>query len=272
MDQAATSSSAAIPLRLRVPRFLGRPVVEGFRHIGRFGMLFVELVRALPEWRIWVPRAAEQCQNVGYGSMFIVILTAGFAGAVTALQAGYQFTGSVPLYLMGSVVTESIILELGPVLTGMILAGRIGARYAAELGTMRVTEQIDALESLGRNPVSHLLLPRILAGLLMVPALVVMSDTAGLLAGWFATKQALGITNHEFVYGSRYFFRTFDLWYSLIKAEFFGAVVTVIPCYVGYTADNGAEGVGLATTKAVVWASVMILLLDVLLAKLLLPG
>ncbi len=269
---ASIKSSGELPLAIRAPRLVARPVLEGFGQVGRFGMLVLELLRALPEWRHWVPRALEQCQNVGYGSLFIVLMISGFAGAVTSLQAGYQFTGSVPLYVMGAVVTESIILELGPVLTGLILAGRIGARYAAELGTMRVTEQIDALESLGRSPVSHLLLPRIVAGVVMVPVLVILADGMGLLAGWMAAKGSLGITDADFVYGSRYFFRSFDLWYSLIKAEVFGVVVTAIPCYVGFTAEQGAEGVGRATTTAVVWSSVAILLLDTLLAKLLLPS
>jgi phospholipid/cholesterol/gamma-HCH transport system permease protein len=231
-----------------------------------------ELFRALPEWRQWLPNAVAQCFSVGFGSMFIVLLTAGFAGAVTSLQAGYQFTGSVPLYVMGGVVTESIILELGPVLSGLILAGRIGARYAAELGTMRVTEQIDALEALGRNPASYLLLPRVMAGILMVPALVMMANLMGLLSGYVAAKSALGITTADFVFGTRYFFKSFDLWYSLIKAEVFGLVVTLIPCYVGFTTTSGAEGVGRAATTAVVISSVGILLLDTVLAKLLLPG
>lgn len=263
--------AAAEPLGPLAIRRLARPLVSSLAHVGRFGNLLLELARSIPELRIWFPRAMEQCQHVGYGSLFIVLLVAAFAGAVTSLQAGYQFTGSVPLYVMGAVVTESMILELGPVLTALILAGRIGARYAAELGTMRVTEQIDALESLGRNPTSHLLLPRIAAGLLMVPALVVLANVTGLFAGWVALKGTLGISNADFQYGAQYFFRSFDLWYSVIKAEVFGAVVTVIPCYVGFTAEQGAEGVGRATTAAVVTSSVMILLLDTVLAKVLLP-
>jgi len=148
----------------------------------------------------------------------------------------------------------------------VVLVVWLGARYAAELGTMRVTEQIDALEALGRNPVSHLLIPRIAAGVLMVPALVMIADLTGLLMGWLAAKSALHITDADFIYGTKYFFRTFDLWYSLIKAEVFGIVVTLIPCYVGFSAESGAEGVGRATTK-----SVAILILDTVLAKILLP-
>ena len=270
MDQPVTST-AELPVHIRAPTAVTRSTRQVLAHVGRFGMMQVELVRALPEWRHWLPRAIEQCENVGYGSLFIVLLTAGFAGAVTSLQAGYQFTGSVPLYLMGSVLVESIVLELGPVLTGLILAGRIGARYAAELGTMRVTEQIDALESLGRNPVSHLLIPRIMAGVIMVPVLVMVANLMGIASGWLAARAALGITDADFVYGARYFYRPFDIWYSLIKAEAFGLVVTLVPCYVGITAEQGAEGVGRATTSAVVISSVTILLLDTVLAKLLLP-
>ncbi len=269
MDSQVTTT-AELPIPVNAARLVARPVLGALENVGRFGMMVVELFRALPEWRAWLPRTVDQCQQVGYGSLFIVMLTSAFAGAVAALQAGYQFTGNIPVYVVGAIVSESIILELGPVMTGLLLAGRIGARYAAELGTMRVTEQVDALESLGRNPASHLLLPRVLAGMVMLPALVVVADATGMLAGWAAAKTSIHITDADFVYGTQRFFRTFDLWYSVIKAEAFGIVVTLIPCYVGFEAKEGAEGVGRATTAAVVMACVLILLLDMLLAKLLL--
>jgi phospholipid/cholesterol/gamma-HCH transport system permease protein len=238
--------------------------------VGRFSYLVVEIVRGLPEWRIWFPRTIEQAMHVGVGSLFIVLLTAAFAGGVTSLQAGYQFTGSIPVYFAAGVIVESIILELGPVLTAMVLAGRIGARYAAELGTMRVTEQIDALESLGRSPVSHLIIPRVVAGTAMLPVLVLFADVTGIVSGWGAAQSTLNITNADFVYGARYFFRPFDLWYSMIKAVFFGLAVTVVPCYMGFNTQKGAEGVGRATTGAVVSASVLILALDAFLSQVLL--
>jgi phospholipid/cholesterol/gamma-HCH transport system permease protein len=251
---------------------VGRWSLRAAGHAGRFSMLAVEMVRGLTDWRVYLPLTLQQGMAVGYGSLFIVLLVSGFAGAVTSLQTGYQFTGQLPLYIAGAVITESMILELGPVLTGLILAGRIGARYAAELGTMRVTEQIDALESLGRSPVTHLLLPRILAGLLVIPALVMFANAFGLLMGWLAAKASLGITDADFVYGARYFFRPFDLWYSLIKAWAFAAAVTIIPCYIGYHTQQGAEGVGRSTTSAVVSSCVTILLLDTVLAKVLLAS
>jgi phospholipid/cholesterol/gamma-HCH transport system permease protein len=232
--------------------------------------MLLDLVRGILEWRVWVPRTIQQTIAVGYGSLFIVLLVAGFAGAVTSLQAGYQFTGQLPLYVAGGIISESMILELGPVLTGLILAGRIGARYAAELGSMRVTEQIDALESLGRSPVTHLLLPRILAGLIAIPALVMLANAFGIVVGYITAQSSLGLTYADFEFGARYFFRPLDLWYSLIKSYAFAGAVTIIPCYIGFNTQQGAEGVGRATTQAVVAASVTVLMLDTILTKLIL--
>ena len=251
-------------------RLVARSSLRSLDHVGRFSFLVADLFRGLAEWRIWVVRMLEQAVAVGYGSLFIVLLVAAFAGAVTSLQTGYQFTGTLPLYYAGAVISESMILELGPVLTALILAGRIGARYAAELGTMRVTEQIDALESLGRSPVSHLLLPRVIAGLLVVPALTMLANGTGIVVGYMVAKGSLGLTYGDFEYGARYFFRPLDLWYSLIKSYCFAAAVTLIPCYIGFNTQQGAEGVGRSTTTAVVSASVAILLLDALTTRLLL--
>jgi phospholipid/cholesterol/gamma-HCH transport system permease protein len=265
----ARASGAALALDLR--RVVGRASLHALGHAGRFAFLSLDMIRGLAEWRIYLPRTFEQASHIGYGSLFIVILVAGFAGAVTALQTAYQFTSNIiPKYYAGGVVTAGVILELGPVLTGLILSGRIGARYAAELGTMRVTEQIDALESLGRSPISHLLLPRVLAGILMIPALVVIANVVGIASGYVAASASLELSWQDFTFGSRFFFKPFDLQYSMTKAYFFSVAVTVIPCYVGYYTQQGAEGVGRSTTTAVVWASVTILLLDTVLARVLL--
>ncbi len=255
---------------LALPRWIGRRVIGAAAHVGRFSLMLVEMVRTAGEVRIWLPRALEEAWNIGVGSLFIILLISGFAGAVTALQTGYQFQGSVPLYVVGTLVVSTIVLELGPVLTALILAGRIGARYAAELGTMRVTEQIDALESLGRSPASHLIIPRVVAGMVMIPVLTVFANLIGILAGWWGAKQVLPITDQDFAYGAQIYYRAFDGWYSLIKAFFFAGAITLIPCYVGFNPQQGAEGVGRATTGAVVASSVIILLLDVLLARILL--
>jgi len=253
-----------------VRRLLGRLVLEGLAHVGRLSLLVIELIRGLAEWRIWLPRTMTEAWNIGVGSLFIVLLISGFAGGVMAFQTGYQFSSNLPYYIVGSLITEGIVLELGPVLTALVLAGRIGARYAAELGTMRVTEQIDALESLGRSPASHLIIPRVLAGLVMVPVLVVFANIIGIVVGWLSVKSVLPVSNADFEYGAQFFWRSFDGYYSIIKAFFFAGALTLIPCYVGFNTQQGAEGVGKATTGAVVSASVVILLLDTLLAKILL--
>ena len=261
---------SAITAALDLRRYVGRWSLLSASHAGRFSFMVLDLVRGILEWRVWFPRFLQQMNAVGYGSLFIVLLVAGFAGAVTSLQAGYQFTGQLPLYVAGGIITESMILELGPVLTGLILAGRIGARYAAELGSMRVTEQIDALESLGRSPVTHLLLPRILGGIFAIPVLVMLANAFGILVGFIVAQSSLGLTYADFSFGARYFFRPLDLYYSLIKSFAFAGAVTVIPCYIGFNTQQGAEGVGRATTQAVVAASVTVLLLDTILTKLIL--
>ncbi len=257
-------------LLVRVQHRTGRLVLDALAAVGRFAALIGEMIRGLAEVRVWLPRTIDEAHNIGTGSLFIVLLISAFAGGVTALQAGYQFTGNIPIYVVGSLVNESIVLELGPVLVGLILAGRIGARYAAELGTMRVTEQIDALESLGRSPSSHLLVPRVLACLIVIPVMVVFADITAVASGWIAAKTALPITDQDFAYGARIFWHPFDAWYSMIKAFCFAAAIGLISCYRGFTTQQGAEGVGRSTTGAVVTSSVVILLLDLVLAQVLL--
>jgi phospholipid/cholesterol/gamma-HCH transport system permease protein len=249
---------------------IGDRVFDALSHVGRLGYFTLDAIRGLAEVRIWWPRAMVEAWNIGVGSLFIVLLISSFAGAVTALQTGYQFTGSLPYYIVGTLVVSSIILELGPVLTALILAGRIGARYAAELGTMRVTEQIDALESLGRSPASHLVVPRVLAGLVMIPCLTILANLTGILAGWISVKLVLPVTDADFIYGAQSYWRPWDAWYSVIKSFFFAGSITLISCYMGFSTQQGAEGVGKSTTGAVVISSILILLLDTVLTRILL--
>jgi phospholipid/cholesterol/gamma-HCH transport system permease protein len=254
---------------LRLPRFTGRLILGFLAQFGRISLLVVELFRGLSEVRIWVPRTFTEAASVGAGSLPIVLVIAMFAGVTTAFQAGYQWQSNLPVYVLGTLIVETIVLELGPVLIGLVLAGRIGARYAAELGTMRVTEQIDALESLGRSPASHLIIPRVLASTLMLPVLVVIADVVAIGSGLFSVKQVLPVTDADFAYGAKAFWKPFDAYYSLIKATSFGFAIGLISCYMGFNTKQGAEGVGKATTAAIVSSSVVILLLNAILAKLL---
>jgi phospholipid/cholesterol/gamma-HCH transport system permease protein len=167
-------------------------------------------------------------------------------------------------------INLTVVKELGPVLAAVMLAGRVGGALTAELGTMRVTEQIDALETLGRSPASHLVIPRVLAGIIMIPILTIVANVTGIFSGWVAVKSVLPVTDADFTYGARVFWHPFDAWYSIIKGFAFAVCITVISCYQGFSTEQGAEGVGKSTTGAVVASCVMILLLDTVLARLLL--
>lgn len=249
---------------------VGQSTLGHFENIGRFGLLLAAMLRSLRDARIFLRRIPEQMYLIGNSSLPIVLITATFSGMVTSVQAAYQITGYVPLYVVGSAVGESMILELGPVVTALVLAGRVGASIAAELGTMRVTEQIDALESLAINPVAFLVIPRVVAGLIMVPVLTIFADFVGIIGGWLISVATMDITTTEFFKGFRLWFKVWDAVYGIIKSGFFGVSITLIGCYEGFHTSGGAEGVGHATTRAVVTACLIILMLDYVLAALLL--
>ena len=223
------------------------------------GDALLALARDVPTW---LPQTLEQMWRLGVASMPIALFIAIFTGIVLALLASYSFTGAVPLYFVGTLVEKTVLLELAPVLTGLALAGRVGANIAAELGTMRVTEQIDALETLGYDPVPYLVVPRMLAGGLMFPVVVAASMIVGVGAGWVASVLLLHLSTPEFMKGLRLFFDSFDAEYGLVKSASFGVAVTLIGCARGLRTEGGAVGVGRAATSAVVYSAVLILVLD----------
>jgi phospholipid/cholesterol/gamma-HCH transport system permease protein len=214
-----------------------------------------------------------QMIQVGLHSMPIVVMIAFFSGLVTAVQANYQFQTYVPMYLVGSIVLESVVLELAPVLGGLVLSGRVGAKIAAELGTMKVTEQIDAMEVMAMNPIIYLAIPRIIGGTIMLPVLIVFADLIGVLSGMAMAVNTMEVTTTEFVKGMRETFRPLDAYFGLAKAFTFGLTITTIGCYQGFKVKpgSGAEGVGAATTQTVVVSCLLILTLDYVLAKTILP-
>ena len=184
------------------------------------------------------------------------------ASPMLALLASYSITGAVPLYFVGTLVEKTVTMELAPVLTGLALAGRVGANIAAELGTMRVTEQIDALETLSYDPYAYLVVPRVIAGTVMFPIVVGLAMVVGVAAGWVASILLLDLSSPDFVKGLRLFFTAFDVRYGLVKSASFGAAVTLIGSMTGMRADGGAQGVGQAATRAVVYSAITILVLD----------
>ncbi|MFC1538210.1 MlaE family ABC transporter permease [Candidatus Latescibacterota bacterium] len=204
--------------------------------------------------------------EIGVRSLPIVFVISLFAGATTAWQANYQLEGYVSMRYLGTAVSKSIILELGPVLTGLVIAGRVGASIAASLGSMRVTEQIDALSTMAINPIRYLVLPRVTASMIMVPVLTIYSCFFGIMSGMIASMYLLDVSSGIFIFGLRHFFLVTDMVVCLTKALVFGTGLSILGCYYGFNASGGAEGVGRAAIKAYVAASVFILLSDFLVA------
>lgn len=230
--------------------------------IGEWGVLTARTAASLRHVDVWGRLLTQQLSRIGVDSIPIALFIAAFTGIVLALQASYTFTGAVPLYFVGVLVGKTMMLELGPVLTGLALSGRVGANIAAELGTMRVTEQVDALETMAYPPVAYLVLPRVLAGIIMFPVVTSLAIAMGITAGWLTALQIVDMSTPEFVNGLTLFFLPFDVTFALIKATSFGFVVTSIGCYFGFYTRGGAEGVGRNTTRAVVASCMVILALD----------
>lgn len=198
--------------------------------------------------------------QIGYYSLPVVGLTAIFSGAVLALQSYSGFSRFNAESTIATVVVLSITRELGPVLAGLMVAGRVGASIAAEIGTMKVTEQIDALKTLSTNPFKYLVAPRVWACVITMPILVLIADIIGVLGGYLVSVYVLGFSPGNYIINSFKFLEKIDVVLGLVKAGVFGLIIAVISCYFGYNSKGGAEGVGIATTNAVVCSSIIILL------------
>lgn len=260
--QSLRNRRPQLSLPARVVEQIGRRS-EGFaRHAGEIWLILWTAVSSLLTGRLPFRQVLREAHWMGVQSMPIITVTGVLSGIVTSQQGGYQFTGNVPLYIIGSVVSSSIILELGPVLTAVVFIGRVGARITAELGTMKVSEQIDALHSLGRNPVRQLIAPRLFAGLIVLPVLVAYADLVGIIAGMLTAEATLGLGRESFLYGVRLYWHTFDLYYSVGKGAVFGLIIPLIAAHMGLRTYGGAEGVGRATTTAVVYMIMAVLVLD----------
>lgn len=227
--------------------------------------IFLGLPKAFTRFHL----TAEQMLVMGVNSLPLVALVSVFTGAVTAVQAVYQISDYVPMRYMGTAVGKAVLIELAPVLTALVVAGRVGAGIAAELGTMKVTEQIDALKTMALDPVEYLVAPRFVAGLVMLPVLTIFADAIALAGGLGISATALHVPPHVFISGFKSFFKTMDLVSGLSKAFVFGSIISVIGCYQGFRTEGGAEGVGRSATKAVVLSSVLILIADYVVASIL---
>jgi phospholipid/cholesterol/gamma-HCH transport system permease protein len=241
------------------------------RGVGERAYFGRDVLRAFGEPGTWWSETIRQMRGMGVDSLPLVVVVAGFLGGVTAFQSYYQLFAGVQLSVLGLLVRGSIVLELGPLLTALVLCGRVGARMTAEIGTMRVTEQIDALETLAYDPVAFLAVPRIIAGLVMFPVLVVIANFTAIVVAWGTLLAATPVTSLDYIAGLRLSFTPFQVIYGLIKALFFGGAVAFVCSYEGYVTGAGAEGVGRSTARAVVFGSMAILVLDAIIASALAP-
>jgi len=246
---------------------LGRAVLSALQRIGAVVLFALEGVSHLfrPPFygRIFLRHVVE----IGYFSLPVVALTAFFTGMVLALQTYTGFARFNAEGAVANVVVLSITRELGPVIAGLMVAGRIGAAFAAEIGTMRVTDQIDALTTLSTNPMKYLVAPRLLAGAIALPFLVLIADTLGVMGGWLIGTAKLGFSSAGYLRATLDFMQTMDVVSGLVKASVFGFIIALMGCWCGYSSKGGAQGVGAAATSAVVTSSILILALDYIITE-----
>ncbi len=242
----------------------GAAIILFFSDIGGINILLSRTVGFIFRGEIRWKATIDQMFKIGVTSLPLVSLTSLFTGMVLALQSAYQLRLFTAQQFTADLVALSICRELGPVLTAMVVSGRVGASIAAELGTMKVTEQIDALKSLAMNPIEYLAVPRFLAAILMLFVLTIYADIIGMLGGYLVSVFKLGISSHEYIKRSVDSLMVKDIMTGLIKAFFFGGIISIVGCFYGFNTRDGAEGVGRATTYAVVVALIAVIASDVL--------
>ncbi|MGQ9863174.1 MAG: MlaE family ABC transporter permease [Bacteroidia bacterium] len=246
-------------------------LLRAFEDFGRYWLLILQSFRGFLRARVYWDLLVHEAQIIGVDSILIVAVISFFVGAVTTVQTAYQLVSAfIPKSTIGAIVSTSAILELAPTIASLVLAGRVGSSIASQIGTMRVTEQIDALEVMGINPPTYLVLPRIVVGMIFFPVLVILGcfiiHLGGVVAGIFTGA----VNPTQFATGARSFYEDFQIIFMLLKATTFGFIITSVASYQGYYVRGGALEVGHASTRAVVISCIMILIADYVLAQLLL--
>jgi phospholipid/cholesterol/gamma-HCH transport system permease protein len=241
---------------------VGKISLNLFQEIGQISQLIFEIIKSLAHIRRSRQLIFFQMEHIGVNSLPLVLIIAVFTGMVSAWQAAYQLKGIAPLSFLGGATARAIITELGPVLTGIVIAGRVGASIAAELGTMKVTEQIDALESMAISPIRYLAMPRFIAASIMMPLILVFANFIAIVGAYLVSNYFLSVSSAVFFQSVKRYFVLGDFFYGLVKTIFFGGVTSLLGCHIGLRTEGGAEGVGLATIRSFVMSSAMILILD----------
>jgi phospholipid/cholesterol/gamma-HCH transport system permease protein len=241
-----------------------------FYHLGRYIVLIFNTVSKPEKLSMYWKETARQMNDIGVGSLIIIGLVSVFIGAVTAVQFAYQLQGSsIPPYYIGYIIRDTMIIELAPTFTCLALAGKVGSNMAAEIGGMRQKEQIDALEVMGVDTASYLILPKLVAAVVVIPMLVVLSAFMGMAGGYLACVMGKLVTASEFMQGLRSFFIPYNLFLMLVKSIVFAFLLTSISCYQGFYVRGGSIELGKASTNAVVMSNIVILLADYIIALLL---
>lgn len=242
-----------------------------FSIFGRYILLMQRVFSKPEKYRIYLQQTIREVEILGLNSVGIVIIISIFIGAVITLQTRYNLESSwIPLYLIGLTARDTLLLEFSSTMVGLILAGKVGSNIASEIGTMRITEQIDALEMMGINSASYLILPKMLASMIFNPFLTLISMVVGLIGGWLAAVLTGALTSADYVYGIQYLFIPFYITYALVKTVVYAFIITSVSAYYGYNVQGGALEVGRASTRGVVYSSILILLADLVLTQLML--
>jgi phospholipid/cholesterol/gamma-HCH transport system permease protein len=256
-----------INIRIDFLANVGRVFLNFLQYTGKLSIFAFSALFNVFSKPLYLRQTFSQMIEIGYYSLPVVGLTAIFTGAVLALQSYTSFSRFSAESAIATVVVLAITRELGPVLAGLMVAGRVGASMAAEIGTMRITEQIDALVTLSTNPIKYLVTPRVIAAVLMLPCLVLVADIIGVMGGYLISVYTLGFSPDIYLQNTFQYLERGDVTSGLIKSSVFGFIISIIGCYSGYNSEKGAQGVGNATTNAVVMASILILLSNYLLTK-----
>jgi phospholipid/cholesterol/gamma-HCH transport system permease protein len=242
-----------------------------FRIFGRYIALMGRVFSKPEKTKIYIHQTIREIEFLGLNSVGIVIIISIFIGAVITLQTRYNLESSwIPLYLIGLTARDTLLLEFSSTMVGLILAGKVGSNIASEIGTMRITEQIDALEMMGINSASYLIMPKILASMIFNPFLTLISMVVGLIGGWLAAILTGALSSADYVYGIQYLFIPFYITYALVKTVVYAFIITSVSAFYGYNVQGGALEVGRASTRGVVYSSILILLADLVLTQLML--
>lgn len=252
-------------MSLNIFSYIGKRTIDFFQEFGQVSILFFRVLGFTPQIVKSRKLLFDQMKHIGVDSLPLVIIIAIFTGAVAAWQAAYQLKGLAPISFLGTATSRAIITELGPVLTGIIIAGRVGASIAAELGSMKVTEQLDALETMGISIIRYLAMPRFFASVIMLPVLIIFANVIAILGAYLVSNLSLNVSYAVYFESVKRFFTMGDFMFGMFKGMMFGSMTALLGCHIGFRTEGGAEGVGLSTIRSFVISSAVILILDYLL-------